>query len=270
MLPSLALALAPVLAAPAPVAAAPPVPPVPVQEEEEKKKADKRPEIKEALKALKGHVSKRGAEDAQAIAILDELLVEFPESGPKDRKDIVKGINGCLKVKRKPTKEGLIDNKLYIAAANSLARMGPESVKDLSGWIDHKSFLKDSDTRRALIIALGMTKDDKAVGPLVDLLSNHDAQVQAATAEALGQFDHLKQKERKVIFKKMLDVITQVKNAIDVDQVDPIERDRYDTIAAPMLTTLQILSGHDARDPLVFRRWWNDNKKKNWDKGRDS
>ena len=148
--------------------------------------------------------------------------------------------------------------------------MGPESVKDLSNWIDHKSFLKDTDTRRALIIALGMTKSDKAVDPLVDLLTNHAPQVQAAAAEALGQFDFLKQKERKAVFKKILDVLTQVKNAIAVDQVDPIERDRYDTIAAPMLTTLQLLSGHDARDPLVFRRWWNDNKKKNWDKGKDS
>ena len=239
-------------------------------QEDDEKKPDKREEIKEALKALKGHVSKRGKEDAQAMAIIDELLQEFPESGPKDRKDIVKGINGCLKVKRKNTKDDLIDNKLHKAAAISLGRMGPESVKELSKWIDHKSFMKDIDTRRSLILALGNTRDEDAVDPLVDLLPNHEPEVQAAAAEALGQFDFLDLKKRKQVFKKVLDVVTQVKNSLDVDQVDPIVRERYDTIAGPMLTTLQLLSGHDARDPGNFRKWWNDNKKKNWDDGKDS
>ena len=272
MLTPITLAL--ILTAPAPPAAVPaplaPALPGLVQDDDEKeKKPDKRDEIKAALKALKGHIAKRGAEDTEATAIIDTLLQEFPESGPKDRQDIVKGINGCLKVKRKPTKEGLTDNKLFIASAAALGRMGPESVKDLSKWVGHKQFVKDLETRRALILGLGTTKDEDGVDPLTDLLTNHEPAIQAAAAEALGQFGHLEQKERKEVFKKTLDVITQVKNALDVGQTDPIVRDRYDTIAGPMLTTLQILSGHDARDPLVFRKWWNDNKKKDWDEGKD-
>ena len=66
----------------------------------------------------------------------------------------------------------------------------------------------------------------------------------------------------------MLDQLTRVKNIIDVNQVDPIERKRYDIIAGPMLTSLQVLSGNDEiRDPTEFRRWWNNNKKKDWDEG---
>jgi len=262
--PAPASALAPI---PRPEALSPVTPAVAVQDDEEK--PDKRDEIKDALKTLKDHVGKRGAEDVEAIEVIKTLREEFPESGPKDRKAIVKGVNACLKSKRKLTKEKLFDNKLHLAAAEALGTMGPESVKDLSGWVDHKSFIKDLDMRRTLILSLGNTRDEDAVDPLVELLTNHQPVVQAASAQALGEFTFLKQKERKAVFKKVLDVITQVKNALDVGQTDPIVQDRYDTIAGPMLTTLQKLSGHDARDPLVFRTWWNKNKKKDWDEGKD-
>lgn len=266
MIATLALALPLPFLAP-PVAATPSPVPLVVQDDEEK--PDKREEIKDALSALKKHIGKRGNEDVEAIEIIKTLTDEFPESGPKDRKAIVKGIDGCLKSKRKLTKEKLFDNKLHLAAAEALGKMGPESVKPLSGWVDHKAFIKDLDMRRTLILSLGSTRDEDAVDPLVDLLTNHEPVVQAASAQALGDYTFLDQKERKAVFKKVLDVITQVKNALDVGATDPIVQDRYDTIAGPMLTTLQKLSGHDARDPLVFRTWWNKNKKKNWDEGKD-
>ncbi len=272
MISSLALSLSLFAAAPAVApepAAAPPTPLSLAVPQDDEEKPDKRDEVKDELKALKGHVGKRGAEDIEAIQVIATLKAEFPESGPKDRKAIVKGINACLKSKRKLTKEKLFDNKLHLAAAEALGSMGPESVKDLSGWVDHKAFVKDLDMRRTLILSLGNTKDEDAVDPLVDLLTNHEPAVQAAAAQALGNFGFLDQKDRKSVFKKVLDVITQVKNALDVGQTDPIVQDRYDTIAGPMLTTLQKLSGHDARDALVFRKWWNKNKKADWDEGKD-
>ncbi len=235
----------------------------------EEKKPDKRKEIKEMLSTFKGHVSKRGAEDAEAIAIIDELLQEFPESGPKDRKAIVKELSACFKLKRKMTKEGLLDNKLFNACAISMGRMGPESVKDLAKWAEHKNFDKNYDVKTKLVLSLGMTEDEDAIEPLIDFLPHHDAKVQAAAAEALGHYGELELKKRKKIFKKVLDELTRVKNMIDVDQVDPIERNRYDVIAGPMLTTLQVLSGQEIRDPLKFRTWWNKNKKKDWDEGND-
>lgn len=268
MISSLALSLT--LLAPASLpAAAPLAPPVLASFQDDEEKPDKREEVKDALKSLKDHAGKRGDEDIEAIQVIETLKTEFPESGPKDRKAIVKGINACLKAKRKLTKDKLFDNKLHLAAAEALGDMGPESIKDLSGWVDHKSFIKDLDMRRTLILSLGRTKDEDAVDPLVDLLTNHEPVVQASAAQALGDYGFLDQKERKAVFKKVLDVITQVKNALDVGQTDPIVQDRYDTIAGPMLTTLQKLSGHDARDALVFRKWWNKNKKKDWDEGKD-
>ncbi len=236
-----------------------------VQDDEEKK-PDKREEIAAALKELKGHIGKRGKEDAQALAIIDTMLQEFPESGPKDRKIIVKGLSGCLKQKRKPSKEGVVDNKLHIAAATALGRMGPESVKSLVSWVDHKNFAKDFVAKRAIILAIGNTQHDDGIDPLVDLLPHHAEEVQAAAAEGLQQYVVKESKVRKKIFKEVLDELSRVKNALDVDQTDPIVRKRYDTIAGPMLRTLSDLSGHDANDPMAFRKWWNHNKKRDWDK----
>ena len=49
--------------------------------QDDEEKPDKRPEIKEALAAFQKHVSKRGDEDVEAIAIIDQMLQEFPSRG---------------------------------------------------------------------------------------------------------------------------------------------------------------------------------------------
>jgi hypothetical protein len=55
----------------------------------------------------------------------------------------------------------------------------------------------------------------------------------------------------------------------DADPNSPALRERYDVIAAPIITTLQKLSRHNERNPEEWQRWWNKNKGKNWDKGTD-
>lgn len=236
-----------------------------LQDDDDEEKPDKRPEIEALLEELDDHVKEKGDEDAEAVVIIEKLVKEFPESGPRDRKDIVKEISKSLKARRRPNKDGLMNTVLHEAAAKALGEMGPESVKDLTRWIDHKSFEDKNPVRVQLILSLGRTKDEDGVDPLVDLLTNHDPEIQAATANALSNFIHLKEKERKEIFKEVLDEITRVRNIIDVENVDQIERKRYDVIAAPMIRTLQELSGNtDIRDPLKFRSWWNDNKHEDW------
>ena len=55
------------------------------------------------------------------------------------------------------------------------------------------------------------------------------------------------------------------KGATDADPQDQISKDRYYAISASIITTLGVLSGHDARKPEDWQRWWNKNKKKDWD-----
>ena len=175
--------LAAALGAPAPAPL--PAPALPLAQDEEET-PDKRPEIKELLKRLDGHAGARGKEDHEAIGIIDQLVLEFPKSGPKDRQAIVKDVAKCLGERRKETEEGVLDNRLHLAAAVALGEMGPESADALEGWIDHKQLRDDLTLQRQLILSLGKTHTEDAMKPLTDLLTHHEPIVQGAAAEALA------------------------------------------------------------------------------------
>jgi hypothetical protein len=239
--------------------------PLPLVQDDPKDLPDKRPEVKELVGTLKDHAKKRGKEDAEAIATVKQLEAEFGKSGLKDRATIAKDVGNVLKEKRKEV-DGVTDNKLFLQCATALGSMGPESSKVLQSWIGHKNHKKDVELQERLILALGKTKDEKAVKALLDLLSHHEARIQGAAGTALGNYAHLDQKVRKDIFEEVLKALTGVYNRMQGDTQDIIARERYDVIAAPMTTTLQVLSKHDERKPPDWRHWWNKNKKADWDK----
>ena len=243
---------------------APPVDPISLDSQDDPK-PDKRPEVKELLSQLKGHAGKRGKEDKQAVAVVDSLVVEFQNSGRKDRASIAKGVASCFKQKR-PEKNDFFNSELYNACAVALGTMGPESAAELTDWIGHKTLRKDVELQRRLILSLGKTRVEKSVKDLEDLLNDKSPTVQAAAGEALGNYTFLKAKERKKVFEAVLKILTSAKNAKDSDPLDTIAAERYNAISASMVTTLQVLSGEDLRDPSKWRTWWNKNKKRDWDK----
>ncbi len=232
--------------------------------------ADEREDVKLMLAELDGHAAARGKEDREAIALIDKLLQLYPDCGPKDRSAIVRGLDKCFKEKRQENEEGARENQLFLAAATALGKMAPESVDALLSWIGHKSHKKDVALQRVLILNAGKTKSDKAVKPLLKLLDDHDAQIQSAAAEALGEFGSAPLATRKEVFEELLKLIMSTKNAMDADPTDPIPKERYDQIAAAIITSLQKLSGHNEHDPQNWQHWWNKNKKEDWDKRQDA
>jgi len=261
----LCCSLCTLLLAARPVASVPPASTPIVQDDDDAGVVDKRPEVKELLERLKGHAGKRGAEDREAIGIIDKLLVEFSGSGPKDRASIVTGIGKCFDQKRKDLDDGIPDNKLYLACAVSLGEMGKNATKTILKWVGHKRYRKDIGLQRTLIFSLGKTKDPAAVEPLLKLLNNKNDTLIGAAAESLGEFVGEPQKTRKKIVNEILKLLMTTKAMKDGDPNDITSRNRYDVIAAPIITTLQVLSGHDERAPDRWQRWWNKNKKADWD-----
>jgi len=235
---------------------------------------DKRPEVEELCERLKEHVKRRGEEDAQAVEVIDNLIGEFSGSGPKDRVTIVKAVSKCFEARRSSEtveENGVrvekLNNQLYLASAVALGEMGPESVKSLEGWIGHKRHRRDLDLQRRLTLSLGKTADPRAVSTLTDLLTHKDAPLIAAAAQALAYFEGEPSDTRKEIFGELLKALMSAKGTMDNDLNDTIARERYNTFSAALVTSLGRMSGFDERDPDKIQRWWNKNKRTDWDAG---
>jgi len=234
--------------------------------QEESPIVDKRPEIKALLETFKQHTKKRGAEDDPARDVIDQLVMEYPRSGPKDRKTIVKELEKVFKLKRNEEQEpGVPDERLYMTAAVALGTMGPESVKPLSKLLGAKNLKKKIRLQRTIAIALGTTRDLGAKDPLLALLKHHDPVMVAAGAEALSFFADAPLKDRKEMFNEQLKILMGQLTEKDADPTNVIALERWNTISGPIVNCLQKLSGHDERDPATWQTWWNKNKKKDWD-----
>jgi len=227
--------------------------------------ADKRPEVATLLDKLKEHANKGGKEDKDAVAVIDQLNQEFPKSGPKDKQLIVKGLSKCFEQRRLEKEGQPPDNQLYLAAAVALGQMGPDSTDALISWIGQKDLRKDIAVQNRLLLSLGKTKDKKAIKELVQNLDNKTSSLISAAAEALGNFSDVDLDTRKSVFDSLLKVLMSAKGAKDTNLTDTAARDKYDVIAAPIITSLGKLSKHDERDPDKWQNWWNKNKKADWD-----
>ena len=87
----------------------------------------------------------------------------------------------------------------------------------------------------------------------------------AAAANALSNFGEVDLETRKTVFETVLKYLMSARGQTDGNPNDTVARQRYDVIAAPMITALQKLSKHDERDPAKWQTWWNKNKRDNWD-----
>lgn len=237
----------------------------PFQDEDKEEVVDKRPEVKDLLKELSSQIKKKGDEDDEAIGTIDALLKEFGQSGPKDREAIVKGVEGCFKVKRKELEDDVPDDRLYMASALALQNMAPESVKPLIKLTSNKTVEDNMGLHAQVIRSLGKTKSEDAVEPLLDFLKYKDPEIQAAAAEGLGNYSELDQDKRKEVFNDLLKLMMGAKSRVDADSTDAIARERWDIISGPIITTLQLLTGQGESNPENWQHWWNKNKKENWD-----
>jgi hypothetical protein len=238
-------------------------PAAPVQDEDEVE--DKREAVKELISTFEKHTKKKGKEDAEALEVMDTLLQEFRQSGPKDRVAIVKALDKTFGLKRKDNEDGTKEARLAFAAAVCMAEMAPESVGPLIKLSSGKAFKDNDELYRRVLISLGKTAHEDAVDALLDLVDHKLPLVQGAAIEALGNFREQDEKVRKEVVNQVLKAIMPIKAIVDSDSEDVVARERYDVVGPPAITTLQNLTDENIRDFVDWQQWWNKNKNRDWD-----
>jgi len=238
---------------------------------------DSRAEVAAEIAKLDELAKRPGDLALEAGAVITRLREEFKRSGPKDQRDIV-GALAKLYRTRKPAKEkDAPSDPLHLAVTEALGEMGPHSVPELIGALEDKALRRDLALQREVLLALGRTRDKRAIDPLLENLDNKDDLLVGAAGEALGSFEGADQAVRKKLFEETLKVLISTKGSVDrIDQEQgtaPVPQGnaegavlaaRYETIRVPLLTTLARLSNHREEEPEAWQRWWNKNKKTSW------
>ncbi|MFT5286144.1 MAG: hypothetical protein ACI8TQ_002312 [Planctomycetota bacterium] len=226
---------------------------------------DDAPEIAKLVDAyqhsLRSRTGGRGRDMQGALAALLELDRLFSRSGPNDRERIVQNV--VLGFDRldtnHPDQRGFL-----ISAAKAMADMGPESVQPLTELVVDRKVEADAALHRQLILSLGRTRHVDGLKVLQGLLHHEDSGIEAASAEALGEFRYQDQERRKELFYLLLGRLLDEKGLVEQDDFNLTARRRYDTIVGAITTSLQRLSGLDEHDPEAWQRFWNKNKNKPW------
>lgn len=266
LLPASALAAAPLAVSPT----------VFVQDDEEEEKPDKRAEVAQLIDQLEAHLKARGDEDDEALGVIDELSVEFEESGPKDREDIADAVAKCLTVKRDELAEDVPDQKLQTHSARAMGAFGEEGGGALLKLVDHKALDGKMKAQRETILSLGRTQHPKGVKVLIKMLDHKNFGVEGAAAQALGSYTEAKEKVRKDIVEALLKKIVPLSDLIEDEgdysgttggsTEDNEEASKeYQALAAGTMSSLRALTGHEEEDFRSWQTWWNDNKREKWD-----
>ena len=227
--------------------------------------ADRTEVIEDLLDQFADSLRKRpgglGRNPEVGLSLLRELSGRFDGCGPRDRRDIVKSLVRGI---QRFDLEQQAGREFVYAAANALGSMAPESVDPLLDLVVDNRIEKELEVHRRLILALGQTRHEDTLSRLKKLLHHDESAIEAAAAEALGEFDGLEEAKRKEVFYALLTRLIDAKTLSDLHEVDLTHRRRYETIIGAMTSSLQRLSKHDERDPEQWQRFWNKNKRKPW------
>ncbi len=231
---------------------------------------DDRPDRREAVKALLADlaalVRKSGRADpgdAKAIERIERLGREFQLSGPHDKTSIIRGVERVFLAKRRAKKDGTQSTALFIIAARTLGNMGDEAAPSLIRWIDRTSHRKDLPLQKELILSLGRTKDERGRKHLQKLLKDVRPTFKAASATALGMFTHEPSQIRKELFEDLMKSLLQAE--ANARGQDSTAQAIYSALKGPATSSMRKLSRATASSPTAWQRWWNKNKRRDWD-----
>lgn len=206
-----------------------------------------------------------------------ELVKNFEEYGPKDRKLVADAITKNFDVNRQPAEANNGGGRSSEQTEPDQCRLFQSSIVALSQFhelgaerliqiYERPDFKKTKHFRGKIIQMIGKTETaGDVVKFLTDKLKDKDDIIVADSITALGNYTKAKEDVRKEIIDKLIkDFNSSQGQALDASTpAGKVAKDRYDLIAPSMIDTLQRLSNQSAlRDPREWEKWWQKNKNK--------
>ena len=219
--------------------------------------------IAETLAALEAALHPRHEDPAAARRAVAELQLAFADAEPRERRSIARGLEDVYDEVDPADPRW---RTVALEAAGALGTMGAYGRESLEDLLDDEDHEEDTGLRRRWLLALGRTGEARAIRTLERHLESAEWAIQAAAAEALGEFTHLPQDERKEVFYSLLKNLLDAWRPTNLAPFDQFARHRYDAVVGPITTSLQRLSGHDERDPQAWQTYWNEHKRSDWDR----
>lgn len=237
----------------------------------------------EAVKEYKEILGDRERE-SEAIALIDGFLTRYTSNVERmveiaDAIEIEEGDIAALKKEAKEIEEDQEDladlvwlsfkerkqdteghRRLWKSASFAFGQMGPHGAEYLWKVFKDKRFKKDLEMQCLVVEQVGSTRDYEQWEDLVDLLDHHQDQIIASAAKALTHYRAAPGKVRLEVVSKLVNFLNSYYNA-STNPEDTTARQRYRLASRPMLDALSELTGQTFRDPLQWRKWFNDNKK---------
>ena len=229
-------------------------------------------EVAEKIEALKDIVlDKKFARDGEGVKIIDELHQKSKAGlDEKDQMAFVKALEGVfmagpkIRLPEKP--------ELYNGAAAALGYCGVEGAKVLKNVYTNKRFPEEKawlPLREQLLKYLGRTKDESQVKFLLkEARRNHEAALQAAAGEALGNFDESKEPVRKEIVGELMVTYGELSEKAGQLGSQNIEaqnaQDRLAALRDKWNTTLGKLTRQSFATFREWQTWYNKNKAQPW------
>jgi hypothetical protein len=214
--------------------------------------------VKAECKDFKSTYKKKS--DEEVTAQIDHLLSMYKEkqADAKIKKDVVIHIALAARLR---------SNEVAAHALKALGETDDVALKYIEVALKSSLKAKPPQTERyeACFASLGKLSSLKSVKTLTGYLKYKDYDVIAQSAAALQGYKGAKGAVRKQVFEEILKNSEGVYSGAQANENSEPYR-KWQVISTDMMDALNAISHKEFSDPKAARSWWNEVKKKNWDK----
>jgi hypothetical protein len=223
---------------------------------------------------------RRQTRDAEALRCIEELSTRLDQPvHPKDRSAILSTFAKVLTQGRLRGPEAATP---YEAVARGLAKLGEDGAEVLIRAYERKRFPRHTEwapMRERLIEAVGASGAPAAIPFLLERAqrSGEASELRAAGA-AMGRFDEAPQPQRKEMVETLARRLAGFESeasapAVNQDQQLNLNRENairtLQAVSGPWQSALHQLTGESMESGAAWQKWFQDNKRRDWDRGGD-